>query len=77
MHGAAEERVLIWDGVSGRLLTATAPTGMLAPIAEACGSSVQSLEVIRGDPCRKNLSINVCALETAMRARFSWRWSML
>ncbi len=35
---------------------------MLAPIAEACGSSVQSLEVIRGDPCRKNLSISVTRL---------------
>ncbi len=35
---------------------------MLAPIAKACGSSVQSLEVIRGDPCRKNLSINVTRL---------------
>ncbi len=44
------------------LLTATAPARMVAPIAEACGSSVQSLEVIRGDPCRKNLSISVTRL---------------
>ncbi len=40
----------------------TAPAGRLSPFAEACGSSVQSLEVIRGDPCRKNLSISVTRL---------------
>ncbi len=45
------------------LLTATAPAGMLAPIAKACGSSVQEAwKMIRGDPCRKNLSINVTRL---------------
>lgn len=45
------------------LLTATAPPDMLDRIADACGSSAQGLDVIRGDPCRANLALYVQSLE--------------
>ena len=53
----------VMKGVEQRvLLTATAPSSILKHVAETCGVDASGVRVIRGDPCRGNLRINVAKL---------------